>query len=205
MRLRLDAVAFDLAGQPVSWAELLGFVSGILTVALAVAQRVSTFPVGIANNVFFFVLFADADLFADASLQIVYAVLSAAGWWSWLRLGPGRTELDVSGASPRLLALTAAGVIACAVVLVPVLRAAGDSAPALDGITTAMSLGAQLLLNLKKLETWYVWMAVDVVYLPLYLSRDLYLTALVYAVFLGLCVAGLGQWRGALRQAPVAA
>jgi nicotinamide mononucleotide transporter len=58
-----------------------------------------------------------------------------------------------------------------------------------------MSLGAQLLLNLKRLETWYVWIAVDVIYVPLYLSRDLNLTALVYVVFLGLCVMGWRQWR----------
>jgi nicotinamide mononucleotide transporter len=201
----LTHTVFTLAGEPVTWAELLGFVSGILSVALAVGQRVSTFPVGLANNVFFFVLFADAGLFADASLQIVYAVLSVMGWWSWLRLGPRRSELDVSVASQRLLLLTGLGVVAGTLVLVPVLRGAGDSAPTLDGLTTAMSLGAQFLLNLKKLQNWYVWMAVDVIYLPLYTSRELYLTAIVYAVFLGLCFAGLAQWRGALRPARAAA
>ena len=62
----LTSTAFDLAGQPVSWAEPLGFLTGLVTVALAVPQRVETFPVGIANNVFFLVLFWDARLYADA-------------------------------------------------------------------------------------------------------------------------------------------
>ena len=76
-------------------------------------------------------------------------------------------------------------------VLVPILRAAHGAAPGWDALTTSMSLGAQLLLNLKRLETWYVWIAVDVIYVPLYFSRDLNLTALVYIVFLALCVAGM--------------
>ena len=74
----------------------------------------------------------------------------------------------------------------------PILRAAHGAAPGWDALTTSMSLGAQLLLNLKRLETWYVWIAVDVIYVPLYFSRDLNLTALVYIVFLALCIQG---WR----------
>lgn len=194
----MTETAFHLLGEPVSWAELLGFVTGIACVALAVAQRIENFPVGIANNVVFLVLFADARLFADASLQIVYLGLGAMGWWAWLKLGPRRNALRVGTASPRLLAWTAVGVAAGTLVLIPLLRAAADSAPTLDALTTATSLGAQFLLNLKKLENWYVWIAVDVIYVPLYLSRDLNLTALVYVVFLGLCVAGWRRWRVAL-------
>ncbi len=201
MPFGLDSAAFDLAGQPVSWAELLGFLTGLTSVALAVAQRVATFPVGIAGNVFFFVLFVDVGLYADAGLQIVFAVLSAFGWWAWLRLGPQRTELEVSDASVALLLATAAAVAVATVILVPILRAAHGSAPFLDALTTSLSLGAQLLLNLKKLQHWYVWMIADVIYVPLYLDRELYLTAVVYTVFLGLCIAGLIRWRRVLRPA----
>ena len=200
----LTDTAFELAGQPVSWAELLGFVSGIVTVALAVVQRVETFPVGIANNVFFFVLFWDARLYADASLQVVYAVLSAMGWWAWLRLGPRRGPLEVSPASPVLLAATVAGVVAATLVLMPILREAHGSAPFLDALTTSISLGAQLLLNLKRLQTWFFWIAADLIYIPLYVDRELHLTAIVYVVFLALCFAGLARWRSALPR-PLAA
>ena len=164
--------------------------------ALAVAQRIETFPVGIANNLAFLVLFADARLFADAALQIVYIALGLMGWWLWAtRTGE---PLRVRRAGFTLLAVVAIGVAVATLVLVPILRAAHGAAPGWDALTTSMSLGAQLLLNLKRLETWYVWIAVDVIYVPLYLSRDLELTALVYVVFLGLCVVGWRQWRAAL-------
>ncbi len=189
----LTKTVFEFLGEPVTWAELLGFVTGIACVALAVAQRIETFPIGIANNVFFIVLFVDARLYADAGLQVVYVVLGFMGWWVWAMRSRG--PLVVERASFRLLLWTTLAVGAATLVLVPILRAAHGAAPGWDALTTSMSLGAQLLLNLKRLETWYVWIAVDVIYVPLYLSRDLNLTALVYVVFLGLCVEGWRQWR----------
>ena len=191
----LTKTVFELFGEPVSWAELFGFVTGIACVALAVAQRIETFPVGIANNVFFVILFTDARLFADAALQIVFIVLGVMGWWVWATRV--RSPLAVTRAGPRLLLGTALGVGVATLILIPILRAAHGAAPGWDAATTSMSLGAQLLLNLKRLETWYVWIAVDVIYVPLYLSRDLNLTALVYVVFLALCVVGWRQWRTA--------
>ena len=189
----LTKTVFELFGEPVSWAELFGFVTGIACVALAVAQRIETFPVGIANNVFFVILFTDARLFADAALQIVFIVLGVMGWWVWATRV--RSPLAVTRAGPRLLLGTALGVGVATLILIPILRAAHGAAPGWDAATTSMSLGAQLLLNLKRLETWYVWIAVDLIYVPLYFSRDLNLTALVYIVFLALCVQGWRQWR----------
>ena len=192
----LTKTVVELFGEPVSWAELFGFVTGIACVALAVAQRIETFPVGIANNVFFVILFTDARLFADAALQIVFIVLGVMGWWVWATRV--RSPLAVTRAGPRLLLGTALGVGVATLILIPILRAAHGAAPGWDAATTSMSLGAQLLLNLKRLETWYVWIAVDLIYVPLYFSRDLNLTALVYIVFLALCVQGWRQWRTAV-------
>ncbi len=193
----LTKTVFELFGEPVSWAELFGFITGIACVALAVAQRIETFPVGIANNVFFVILFTDARLFADAALQLVFIALGVMGWVTWAKIKvPG--TFKVRRAGPRLLIGTALGVGVATLILIPILRAAHGAAPGWDAATTSMSLGAQLLLNLKRLETWYVWIAVDVIYVPLYFSRDLNLTALVYIVFLALCVQGWRQWRTAV-------
>ena len=189
----LTKTVFELFGEPVSWAELAGFITGIACVALAVMQRIETFPVGIANNVFFVVLFTDARLYADAALQVVYIALGVMGWWVWATRA--REPADVQRASTRLLLGITLAVGAATLILVPILRAAHGAAPGWDALTTSMSLGAQLLLNLKRLETWYVWIAVDIIYVPLYLSRDLNLTALVYVVFLVLCIQGWRQWR----------
>ena len=65
--------------------ETLGFVTGALAVWLLVRESIWNWPAGIANGVFYLVLFAQARFFADSALQIVYIVLGACGWWYWLR------------------------------------------------------------------------------------------------------------------------
>lgn len=74
-------------------------------------------------------------------------------------------------------------------------------APFWDALTTSLSLAGQYLLNTKKIENWAFWMAADVVYIPLYFTKQLDLTGLVYILFLALCVAGLQAWRRAYRDA----
>jgi nicotinamide mononucleotide transporter len=194
---------FTIARDHVTWAELLGFLTGVACVWLAAEQRMSNWPVGIANSIFFGLLFIDARLFADAALQVVYVALGFAGWLAWLQLRRPSSPRDIGRAGPGALLLTAAGVAAAAVALVPVLRAAHDSAPGLDSLTTALSLGAQALLCLKLLENWLWWIVADLIYVPLYTSRGLLLTAAVYVVFLVICVRAVPQWRATLAvQAP---
>ena len=190
----VNHVVFVLGDDAVTWAELLGFATGAACVALAVRSNVANFPVGIANNLFFLALFLEAGLYANAALQVVYVLLGAAGWWAWLRLGPTPGRLEVTDASRTLLLWLFGGAVVVTAALVPVLLSAGDPAPFLDSVTTAGSLAAQWLLNLKKRQNWMVWMAVDLVYIPFYASERLYLTAAVYVLFLALCVAGLRGW-----------
>ncbi|MEA2168754.1 MAG: nicotinamide mononucleotide transporter [Solirubrobacteraceae bacterium] len=191
----LNHTLFHLFGAATSVAEVLGFLSGAACVWLVVRQNVWTFPLGAINAVLFGILFFAAGLYADGSLQIVYLVLQVFGWYAWLRFGPAQTQLRVTTASRAVVMTTAAGVALGTVVLTYVLRAVDDTAPFWDALTTAMSLGAQTLLSYKKLENWWLWIAADIIYIPLYVSKGLVLTSLVYVIFLGMCVAGLVEWR----------
>jgi nicotinamide mononucleotide transporter len=197
----LNVALFTLGNDHVSVAELLGFVTGAASVWLTVLARISNFPVGIANSAFFLVLFASARLFADSGLQLVYIVLGFAGWWQWLHGGPKRARLTVARSGWLLLASCFAFVALATWGLTVLLDAAHDIAPFWDALTTAVSLAAQFLLNCKKIENWAFWIAADVVYIPLYVVKRLDLTAIVYVLFLALCVAGVRAWRHVLRSA----
>lgn len=190
----LNGVAFTLGGGPVSRAELFGFVTGALCVALTVRRSILNFPTGIANSALFLVLFSSASLWAAAGLQVLYIALGVIGWCQWRS---GRTDSGTL-AVRRLQPIGLAGcVVALGVgtgVLYMVLTAAEDAAPFLDALTTCLSLVAQWLLNTRRLETWYFWIAADCIFIPLYLSQGLLLTAGVYALFLVLCCFGLHEW-----------
>lgn len=201
----LNTVLFHVGQDAVTWAELLGFVTGAVGVWLTVRFNIWNFPIGIANNVFFLTLFWTARLYADASLQIVYLVLGAVGWWEWLHGGERRTRREMAHARVRMLIWLGVLIVPVTWALTLILGRAHDIAPFWDALTTALSLAAQWLLNLKKFENWFFWIAADVVYVPLYFVKVLYLTGIVYVLFSTMCLMGLRAWRRQLAVAPAAA
>ncbi len=189
------ALATSLRVWPITWTEVLGFTTGGICVWLTVREHIWTWPIGLANNVVFFVLFWQGRLFADAWLQVLYFGLGVYGWWNWLHGGPMRSRLTVTRAATWEWLLLLAAVPVAVWGLREALIAAQGAAPMWDSLTTVLSLAAQYLLCRKRLEHWLLWMAADMIYVPLYFSRDLPLTGLLYALFLVMCVVGWSQWR----------
>lgn len=189
-------------GWTLTWTEVLGFATGALCVWLVLRRNIWNFPVGIANNIFFIFLFVGAGLYADAGLQVVYIGLGLLGWYWWLRGGPDHTALTVRRAPRWIWPAAITAIAAGTLTLHWLLTNHTDSTVAgWDALTTSMSLVAQLMLNRKWIENWIVWIAADVIYIGLYAVKGLYLTSILYAVFLGLCVAGLRTWSAAAREA----
>ncbi|MFZ3496624.1 nicotinamide riboside transporter PnuC [Streptomyces sp. 5.8] len=188
-------------GWQTSWTEILGFVTGAVCVWLVARQHIANWPIGIANNVFFIVLFAQAGLYAGAGLQIVFIALAAYGWWSWTHGGgPGTTTaLPVRRTTAaEWTVLAAAGAVAVLGLTLLLGRVTDSTVPFWDAATTGLSLMATYGQCRKLVESWWLWIAADLVYIPLYAYQGLYLTSLLYAGFLALCVAGLLGWRRAL-------
>lgn len=177
------------------WLEAASFVTGAACVWLTVRENVWNFPIGLVNSAIFAVVFLRARLFADAGLQVVYLILGALGWYLWLHGGRDGGRLRVARAGRGELAGVGVAVAVLAGLLWWGLRDVGGPASFWDALTTSISLGSQWLLNRKRLESWLGWIAVDILYVPLYVAKSLYLTAILYAVFLGLAVIGWRQWR----------
>lgn len=177
-----------------------GFVTGGICVWLVVREHMWNWPVGLANNLLFFVLFLRGRLFADMGLQVVYLGLGVFGWLNWLFGGERRTSLEISrtnrGEWTALLVAIPLGTLALREILLVI----NGAAPFLDSLTTVLSLAAQYLLCRKRLENWFFWMAADIIYVPLYFSRNLPLTAVLYAVFLLMCLVGVREWTHSLKK-----
>jgi nicotinamide mononucleotide transporter len=195
--------AFTTFGAPTSWAELIGFISGAVTVWLVARTNAWNWPIGIVNSLFFLLLFASVGLFADSGLQVVFVVLGVYGWWSWVRGGPRSNPLPISRLSARQwLTVGVVGILATAALTALLIVATPSTVPFFDAVTTVLSLLAVWAQARKKLESWWLWIAADLIYIPLYLYKGLTLTAVLYVGFALLCVYGLRRWtrlvRGAL-------
>jgi nicotinamide mononucleotide transporter len=147
----------------------------------------------------YIVVFGQAKLYADMGLQVVYVALCLYGWYEWLHGGQDYGVLRVSRTPRRALYILGAAGVAFAFVLGQALYQKTDAAlPFWDSSTASFSLVAQWMQTRKWLEAWVVWIAVDVVYVGIYVYKELNPTAALYAVFLGLAVLGLRSWTKSL-------
>jgi nicotinamide mononucleotide transporter len=182
--------------------EIAGASTGILSVWLTTREKVWCWPAGIVSVALYVIVFWRARLYAAMGLQVIYIGLAAYGWQEWRRGGRAGGPLQVSRATPRAVVASAAVGLAGAALLAALLRRHTDAAlPVADAATAAFSLVAQWMQTRKLVENWLVWLAVDSVYVGLYLSQRLLWTAGLYAVYTGLAVSGLALWRRSLRSA----
>lgn len=201
--------AGTLLGEPVTLVEVIGFVSGAACVWLVGRQNPWNWPVGLVQVVAYLMLFWTAGLFADALLQVVYLVLGLWGWWNWVRGRVPGTDLVVRRTTRQEWVWNVVlGVLGTGLLVLWLTRFTSSTVPLADATTTALSLLATYGQARKLLESWWLWITADVIYVPLYLSKGLNLTAILYAGFLVLCVIGLRRWNADLaarRLEPVAA
>lgn len=202
-----DSPWFTAIGQistalaSVSPWEAAGFITGLACVWLVVVRNIWNFPIGIASCSCFIVLFWQQRLFGEAALQVVFIILNFHGWVLWsIRL---RQDDDARGVrhtgTTEAIALSI-GVVPLAGGLWGLLAILNGSAPLLDAVITALSLIAQWLLNRKRIESWPLWIVVDVLTIILGVWRGLYLLATLYLFFLAMCVAGWLQWRATMKE-----
>jgi nicotinamide mononucleotide transporter len=182
-----------------SLIETVGVVFGIAGVWLTIRQHVWCWPVGIVSVALFAVVFFNARLYGSASLQLGYVAISLYGWHAWRHPREGRRELPVTKTPVRMMWALGATAAAGTALLGVFLRDRTDAVwPLVDAGTTSFSLAAQFMTTRKWIETWTVWIAVDVIYVVMYVSQGLVQAAGLYAVFLALAVLGHREWRASM-------
>ncbi len=194
------AAAFTLWGSPVSWLEIVAFVLAIAMVVLNIRANPAGWPLAIISSLLYFTLFYSSKLYGDASLQIVFAVVAGWGWWQWLRgTQADGTALVVRsvGKQGRWLMLGILAITWPAIGLF--LKHYTDTdVPWWDAFPTAASLIGQWLLGRKYVENWPTWVIVNVVSVALFAYKGLWLTTVLYLIFIAMALVG---WRAWLRLA----
>ena len=182
------------------WTELLGSALGLIQIWLLVRRSIWNFPVAMAMVTLIGITLFEAKLYSECGLQAFFFVVNAVGWVQWNRVTDDADTVPVTWMSGRTRAVWAVVTIALSLSLGWLMHTLTNAAlPFADSAVTGASIAAQLLLNNRRIENWVLWVAIDVVSVALYLTRDLFFLAALYVAFLVISVIGLRQWTRASR------
>jgi nicotinamide mononucleotide transporter len=180
--------------MPMTPIEVLAVVATLASVWLSVRRNILTWPTGIIGVSAYFVVFLRERLYADMGLQVLFFVQCSYGWWAWHR-SEQRAEPPIRTLSARGRVLVAIGVAAVAWIAATLLdRHTNASAPYWDATASVLSITANQLLARRLLENWVLWIIADALYVGIFAWKGLYLSAALYALFLGMVIAGLRRW-----------
>jgi nicotinamide mononucleotide transporter len=189
--------------KAISLLEWLGTITGALCVYLAAKENVLNWPIAIISVSIYIYIFYNAKLYGDTILQFYFLATCIYGWYYWTF---GETtnlaaERKVSTLSNKnwLVIIVLQIVLSVAVGYLLDIKTDTD-VPYIDGFCTVGSFIAQYLLTRKILENWIIWIMVDIVYIPLYIHKNLLATAVLYFIFLFIAAKGYIDWRKSMKR-----
>lgn len=208
--LDINTVFFTALDYPMSYVEFFGTMFTIWCVWLTAKAKILSWPVGIIGTLLYMFLFYQIGLYSDLFEQIYFLVTGFIGWWIWLR---PRTEestdlqkqLKIGTNTPKVnlvyICIVGIGTFVLTYLAInldnwfPKYFQEPASFPFLDAFTTSMSFVAQWLLAKKKVESWVLWIIVDIVGIWLYWVKGVKFISLEYLLFLLIATKGLLDWR----------
>ena len=202
----LNNIAFTALNYPMSWVELIAVLAGIAAVWLSAREHISNWAIGIINIVCSFFLFYKTGFYSDAFLQIFFFVTNVYGWFLWSQRDKTTAEhlVKISYLPRNQQVMTTVAIIAASVgfgsivnelhAWYPSLFPVEAAFPYADSFVMMMSIAGNILLMVKKIESWILWVLVDILAPILYFQKGIYFVTIEYIIFLALATFALWNW-----------
>ena len=181
--------------QHQTWLEIIGVITGLLCVYLAARNNILNWPFAIVSVGIYIFIFFDSHLYADMGLQVYFMVMNIYGWYFWSKKTKTEKKTPVLRITQKEIILSAVAIVIFTVFLGSVLKYTPASYPYIDSFCTACSLVGQVFLARKVLENWLIWIFVDIIYVGVYIFKHLDLTAVMYAIYVGIALMGYLDWK----------
>lgn len=198
-------MAAQLAGTGL--LELAAVVLAILYLVLAVRESLWCWGAAFVSTAIFLYLFYAARLYMESALQVFYLAMAVYGWTQWRYGGSGGAlRLPITRWPWRVHLPAMAAILALSLASGWLLARHTQAVfPYLDSFTSWAAVWSTYLVARKKLENWLYWIVIDSASIYLYLQRDLALTALLFALYVAICVVGYRGWQRRMASAAGAA
>jgi len=197
---------FTLWDYPMSYIEFFGTILNIWCVWLVAQKKTLNWPVGIVAVILFMALFYQIQLYSDFVEQIYFLITGFYGWFVWAKMDKNKEQdtSKVSFSTQKSRAITVTSIVVGTALfgyvmsiihtILPMIFQAPASYPYLDAFTTVMSFAATILMIYKKIESWMLWILVDIIGIVLYYVKEVKFVSLLYVIFLALATKGLISW-----------
>ena len=193
--------AIAAQAQALAPLELIAVVAAIAYLLLAIRQNIWCWlGAGISTAIYVY-LFFDAKLYMESVLNLFYFAMAIYGWSVWYSGRSGDEELPVTVWPPRVHVLAIVSIAAASLLSGYLLSRYSDAVyPYVDSMTTWGAIWTTFLVARKVLENWWYWLVIDTASIVIYWSRDLHLTALLFAIYVVMIPFGLVAWRRSWRE-----
>lgn len=210
----INNTVLTILNYDISFVELLGTITGLISVVLAGRNKISNYPIGIINIILFFILFYQIQMYSDMIEQVYYLVVSIIGWYLWLnpkkedknkqnslRITTNTKTENIKYGLITIVSVVVLGTLMKNIhLLMPNLFPLEASFPYLDAFTTVLSLIAMYMLAKRKINNWYLWILVDIIAVVLYYIKDVKLLSLEYLIFLINAIISLMYWKKIMKK-----
>ena len=179
-----------------STIEWFAVIFSLAYVILAAKENIWCWLFGLISVVLYFFFFKSLRLYSDTSLQVFYMIMSVYGFFNWRRNAKNEMEPIPIVSWPLQNHLLA---VAIGVVLVLFLgwfwKQFDASLPYIDAFTSAFAIIATCMVVWKVLENWLYWIVIDIVCVGVYMYKEAWLTAGLFAVYCVIAVVGWREWK----------
>lgn len=182
-----------------SWLEMVAVLCALLYLILVVKENIWCWFFAFISTAIFIYLFYHVSLLSESLLNIYYLVMAVYGWWQW------RQKSDQPSAQIHHWPLKK-HLIVCAttIILTPIIgflmKKLGASFPYIDAFVAILAVIATMMVAYKVFENWYYWLLVDTISIYLFWQKELYLTAILFVIYITLIFIGIKQWKTLLQQ-----
>ncbi|MFO8129850.1 MAG: nicotinamide riboside transporter PnuC [Bacteroidales bacterium] len=181
-----------------NYIEIIAATLGLIAIYLQIKQKIWYWPVSIVLVSLYILVYIEAKLYADMSLQVYYLVISFYGWYHWVfgKKHSGQDKVMVTKSSRKLMLILFFVSMGLFILISQFLVSYTDSdLPYWDAFTTSLSFVATWMLARKILENWLVWIVVDAVSVGIYIYKGLYPTTVLFLVLTILAMVGYVAWK----------
>ncbi|MFI3281638.1 MAG: nicotinamide riboside transporter PnuC [Rikenellaceae bacterium] len=188
--------------------EMIGALIGILYIVLEYRASLWLWPVGVIMPAVYIYIYYQAGIYADMGINVYFLLAAIYGWIVWVKNSKkeGAESSEDSGSIVHTTAkewwwCSATFAASFALLAYILINFTSSTVPYCDSFTTALSIVGMWMLAHKRIEHWIVWIVVDIVSTAMYIEKELYPTAALYAIYTVIAVAGYFKWQRLMRTA----